>query len=181
MKKIIKGLIILTIAVIALTACRPSKALAATRYTTQRVALRKHHKTVKTLKRNTKVNVIKAGRKWSKVRYKGQTYLARKKFLNKYKSPKKYTGREFKQAGVIWFHGFKYTWYSQRILPGYGLKIPGRHLDSQGFVCDKWGYIVLGSNTSNRGQIVATPFGRFGKVYDAGYVGAYWFDCYTNF
>lgn len=185
MKKIIKGLIIITIAVIALTACRPSKALAAARYryTTQTVNLKNRVKghTVHKVKRNTRVRLIKTGKRWAKVRYKGETLVCRKKFLNKYKSPRKYTGREFKQAGVIWFHGFKYTWYSQRILPGYGLKIPGRHLDSQGFVCDKWGYIVLGSNTSNRGQIVATPFGRFGKVYDAGYVGTYWYDCYTNF
>lgn len=185
MRKITKGLIILTIAVIALTACRPSKALAATRYryTTQTVNLKNRVKghTAHKVKRNTRVRLIKTGKRWAKVRYKGETLVCRKKFLHKYRSPKKYSGRYFRSAGVIWWRGQKFTWYSQRILPGYGLKIPGRHLDSQGFVCDKWGYIVLGSNTANRGKIIATPFGRFGKVYDAGYVGTYWFDCYTNF
>lgn len=180
MKRIIKGLIIITIAVIALTACRPMKSEAATRYTTQTVALRKNHKTVHKVKRNTKLNVIKHGTKWSKVRYKGKTYLARKKFLHKLKSPKKYTGGYLRKAGVVWWKDQKFTWYTQRILPGYSLPIPGRHLDCQGFVCDKWDYIVLGSNTANRGKIIATPFGKYGKVYDAGYVGTYWFDCYTN-
>lgn len=175
-KKGIAMLLTITILMMPLTV----QAKETTRYTTQKVALRKNHKTILTVKRNTKLKVLRHGTKWSKVKYKGKTYLCRKKFLNKYRSPKKYTGAEFRQAGVIWYRGYKYTWYSQRILPGYGLKIPGRHLDSQGFVCDKWGYIVLGSNTANRGKIVCTPFGRYGKVYDAGYVGTYWFDCYTD-
>lgn len=185
MKRIIKWLIIITIAVIALTACRPSKALATTRYryTTQTVNLKnkvKGHKVYR-VKRNTRVRLIKTGKRWAKVRYKGETLVCKKKFLHRYKSPKKYSGSYFRSAGVIWWRDQKFTWYSQRILPGYGLRIPGRHLDGQGFVCDGKGYIVLGSNIANRGKIIATPFGRYGKVYDAGYVGTYWFDCYTNF
>ena len=185
MKKIIKGMIIITIAVIALTACRPSKAIASARYryTTQTVNLKNRVKghTVRKVNRNTRVRLIKTGKRWAKVRYKGETLVCRKKFLHRYRSPKMYSGRYFRNAGVIWWRGQKFTWYSQRILPGYGLRIPGRHLDGQGFVCDGKGYIVLGSNTANRGKIIATPFGRFGKVYDAGAVGTYWFDCFTDF
>lgn len=186
MKRIIKWLIIITIAVIALTACRPSKALATTRYryTTQIVNLKnkvKGHKVYR-VKRNTRVRLVKTGKRWAKVKYKGKTLVCRKKFLHKFRSPKKYTGRYFKNAGVIWWRGQKFTWYSERILPDPNnfLGIKGKHRDSQGFICDKQGYICLGSNTANRGMIVATPFGRYGKVYDAGYVGTYWFDCYTN-
>ena len=69
MKRIIKGLIIITIAVIALTACRPSKALAATRYryTTQTVNLKNRVKghTVHKVKRNTRVRLIKTGKRWA--------------------------------------------------------------------------------------------------------------------
>lgn len=183
MKKLIKGVLLIALAVLLLTACRPAKAQAATyRYTTQKVALRMHHKTVKFVKRNTRLRVVKSGKKWSKVRYKGKTYLARKKFLHKERSPKRYTAREFRQAGVIWWRKQKFTWYSERILPDPNnfLGIKGKHRDSQGFICDKQGYICLGSNTANRGMIVATPFGKYGKVYDAGYVGTYWFDCYVG-
>lgn len=91
-----------------------------------------------------------------------------------------YSGAYFRKAGAINWQGKKFTWYSQRVLPGYGLKIPGRHVDSQGFVCDSNDMIVLGSNAANRGKVIATPFGKWGKVYDAGYVGTYWFDCYVN-
>ena len=192
MKKHSKNCCMILIAMLIIAFCMVSPTSKATahakstskiRYTTQKVNLKNKVKghTVYKVGRNTKVRIVKHGKKWVKVKYKKQTLVCRKKFLSKEKSPKKYTGRYFRSAGVIWWHGRKYTWYSQRILPGYGLKIPGRHLDSQGFVCDKNNYIVLGSNTSNRGKIVATPFGKFGKVYDAGYVGTYWYDCYTNF
>jgi hypothetical protein len=180
-----RKIIILTILVLVLlTACRPSKAFAetVTRYTTKTVSLKDKvkGKTIYKVKRNTKVKQLKAGNTWSKVKYKKKTLYVQKRYLHKEKSPAKYTGAYFKKAGVIWWHDKKYTYYSQRVLPGYGLKIPGRHLDKQGFVCDKNEYIVLGSNTGNRNKIIATPFGKFGKVYDAGYVGTYWFDCYTN-
>lgn len=185
MKKIINGLIITMLALLLLTACRPSPKLQAAsryRYTTQRVALRKHHKTVKLVKRNTRLKVIRSGKKWSKVQYKGKTYLSRKKFLHPERSPKKYSAREFRQAGVIYWHGYMFTWYTQMILPGGGLSIPGRHLDKNGFVCDKNDYIVVAITPADRRAhtIVATPFGKYGKCYDCGCGRSQWRDVYTN-
>lgn len=85
-----------------------------------------------------------------------------------------------RQAGVLHNNGSKWTWYTQRILPGQGLNIPGRHLDENGLVCDGDGNVVLASSTSNRGQVVDTPFGKQGKVYDAGNGGSSWYDVYTD-
>ncbi len=178
MKKLIMGLIIIT-AVMLLSATANAKTL--TRYTTRTVSLKTYSKrTVYRVPRNTRLTQISAGRVWSKVKYKNRVLWVHTKWLHELRATKKYTGSYFRRAGAIHWGGKKYTWYSQMVLPGYGLKIPGRHLDSQGFVCDNNGYIVLGSNTANRGRIIATPFGKHGKVYDAGYVGTYWFDCYVG-
>ena len=81
-----------------------------------------------------------------------------------YVSPK-----DFKWMGTCHYNGWKWTYYSQRVLPGGGLSIPGRHVDSDGFVCDENGYIVLASTVAQDKKDVAvywTPFGRWGKVYD---------------
>lgn len=78
----------------------------------------------------------------------------------------KYSAKKFKRLGVIRWGGYKWTWYSQRVLPGRGLKIPGRHLDKNGYVCDKKGYIVLAHKTLRKGKVVKTPLGKKGKIYD---------------
>lgn len=75
---------------------------------------------------------------------------------------------DFMRAGVINYGGNKYTYYSQSVLPGTGLNIPGRHLDG-GFVKDGDGYIVI-ANDAPKGTVVDTPFGA-GKVYDRGTYG----------
>ena len=72
-----------------------------------------------------------------------------------------------KSKGVNYFNGHKETWYSQRVLPGGGLKIPGRHVDGQGLVCDGDGYICVASSDYSKGTIVETSLGT-GKVYDCG-------------
>lgn len=71
--------------------------------------------------------------------------------------------------GVKYFNGHRETWYSQRVLPGNGLNIPGRHVASDGTIRDKDGYIVLASDLSYapRGTIIQTSLG-LGKVYDTG-------------
>lgn len=71
--------------------------------------------------------------------------------------------------GVKYFNGHRETWYSQRVLPGNGLNIPGRHVASDGTIRDKDGYIVLASDLSYapRGTIIQTSLGP-GKVYDTG-------------
>ena len=175
---------LLTIALaLLLSACLGSAAICKTtvRYTTQATAFKdKQGKTIFKAKRNTKCTLIRSGKKMCKIKYKGNAYYCRKKYLSDKKAVKKFTGSYFKFAGVIYWRGFKYTWYSQRVLPGNGLKIPGRHMDKQGFICDNKGYIVLGSSARNRGRIVATPFGKYGKVYDCGYVTNNWFDVYVG-
>lgn len=70
------------------------------------------------------------------------------------------TGSTIKQNG-------SFTYYSEQVLPGTGLDIPGRtHAD--GFVVDGDGYIVLAGspNQKKNHTIIPTPFGRDGKVYD---------------
>ena len=79
-----------------------------------------------------------------------------------------YSPSDLQFSGVLYWGGWRWTWYSERILPGYGLSIPGRYPDGDGFVCDGDGYICLASSSLSKGTIVDTPFGRAGKVYDCG-------------
>ena len=79
-----------------------------------------------------------------------------------------YSAGQFQNLGVINWNGYRWTWYSQRILPGYGLDIPGRYVDANGYVCDENDYICLASNDLPKGTIISTPFGKNGKVYDCG-------------
>lgn len=89
-----------------------------------------------------------------------------------------YSFKYFMVAGVIKWSGYKFTYYSQRVLPGGGLKIPRRHVNSDGYVVDKDGYIVL-ANNKPIGTIIDTPFGAKGKVYDRGTSGNH-FDVYVK-
>lgn len=79
------------------------------------------------------------------------------------------SGKLTPSKGVVYFNGHRETYYSQKVLPGYGLKIPGRHVASDGTVRDKDGYIVLAAHFDDykRGSIVETSLGM-GKVYDTG-------------
>ena len=81
-----------------------------------------------------------------------------------------YTPGELRYHGVLRWGGSKWTWYSEKVLPGGGLDIPGRHLDDDGFVCDEEGYICLAAdgNYIVKGTVIDTPFGRPGKIYDCG-------------
>lgn len=81
-----------------------------------------------------------------------------------------YSASYFKQMGVLKWGGSKWTYYSQRILPGNGLNIPGRHVDENGYVCDENGYIVCAADLSYiaRGTVIDTPLGKQGKIYDTG-------------
>ena len=81
-----------------------------------------------------------------------------------------YSPNEFQNAGVISWGGYEWTYYSELILPGDGLNIPGRHTTSDGYVCDGDGYVVLAADLSMlpRYSVVDTPFGYTGKVYDTG-------------
>lgn len=81
---------------------------------------------------------------------------------------KAYSAEDFKQLGIITYNGLTYTYYSEQVLPGGGLDIPNRHINSDGYVVDGEGYIVLASpdlDNYTRYSTIITPFG-YGKFYD---------------
>lgn len=90
-----------------------------------------------------------------------------------------YSPYDLQTMGVITWGGYRYTYYSELVLPGDGLAIEGRHVDEYGFVCDGNGYICVASSSLPWGTVVDTPFGRQGMVYDS---GCAWdvIDCYVH-
>lgn len=84
--------------------------------------------------------------------------------------------------GRINFNGHTETYYSQRVLPGGGLKIPGRHVASDGTIRDGSNYICVargtGSTNLPKGTTIMTSLGM-GKVYDSG-AGSENLDLYTD-
>lgn len=179
MKTINKGLLVLFAVTLIMAPSFDTEAKTKTtyRYTTQTVKLAKGV----TVKRNTRVKLLDKGKTRSLIEYKGKPYVTKTKWLHKEKSPRKYTPKQFRWGGIIRWHGCTFTYYSQRVLPGGGLQIPGRHVDKRGFVCDKDGYIVIAStvNMKKKHAVVATPFGKFGKVYDCGAGSSKWRDCFV--
>ena len=87
-------------------------------------------------------------------------------------------GRLTPSGGVFNGPSGKETYYSQRVLPGGGLNIPGRHVAGDGTVRDANGYIVIASDVLSKGSITQTSLGT-GKVYDTG-VGHAGVDIYTD-
>lgn len=85
-------------------------------------------------------------------------------------STMEYTLSQFMSIGRLNWGGYQYTYYSQSVLPGLGLSIPGRHVNENGYVSDGDGYIVL-ANDAPIGTVFPTPFGAPGKVYDRGTSG----------
>lgn len=85
-----------------------------------------------------------------------------------------------KSKGVVYYDNHKETYYSERVLPGTSLNIPGRHTADDGTVRDGAGYICVAANTSylSRGAIVKTSLGP-AKVYDSGCAYGI-IDIYTN-
>ena len=178
MKRLAKLLLCLLVLTMAFSVHAEAKST--TRYTTKDVKVSSDV----TLKMNTKVTYVKAGKTWAHIEYKGQKYKVKKIFLHEQKAVNKWKGKSFKNKGRGKWKKWSYTWYSSRQLSGKGLKIPGRHVDKKrGFILDKDGYICLASGVRNKKKhiIVPTPFGRFGKVYDTnGRNNNKWFDVYTN-
>ena len=56
--------------------------------------------------------------------------------------------------GRIWYNGHTETYYSQKVLPGGGLAIPGRHIASDGTIRDADGYIVVGRIIISRRTVI---------------------------
>ncbi len=77
------------------------------------------------------------------------------------------TGKLNPTVGVVYFNGHKETYYSQKVLPGHGLKIPGRHVASDGTIRDANGNLCLASSDYPKGTVVETSLGT-GVVYDSG-------------
>lgn len=97
-------------------------------------------------------------------------------------APMIYSLSSFRWHGVVRWNGYKFTYYSQSVLPGNGLNIPGRHVNEEGYVADKDGYIVLASNPNiSKGTVITTPFGSKGKVYDrCASCSLDWYDVYIK-
>ncbi len=74
-----------------------------------------------------------------------------------------------KRAGRINFDNHQETYYSEKVLPGGGLDIPGRHVAQDGTIRDELGYICVAANESYlpKGSTVMTSLGP-AKVYDTG-------------
>jgi outer membrane murein-binding lipoprotein Lpp len=71
--------------------------------------------------------------------------------------------------GVVNYNGHKETYYSQKVLPGNGLNIPGRHVADDGTIRDGDGYICVAADSSfySKGSKLMTSLGP-AKVYDTG-------------
>lgn len=72
-----------------------------------------------------------------------------------------------RSGGMNSYNGRTETWYSQRVLPGGGLDIPGRHVAEDGTIRDENEYIVVAASDLPYGTTVDTSLGE-GKVYDTG-------------
>lgn len=73
--------------------------------------------------------------------------------------------------GVVYYNGHKECYYTQTLLPGKGLYLPGRHVAEDGTIRDGDGYICVAANLKflPRYTKVMTSLGP-GKVYDTGCV-----------
>lgn len=172
-------------------------------YTTTGVNLRKSAgldgEIVKVLPINTEIQTVPTENEWTEVRENDNIYYISTKYISKEKTKipepkvtsrgadsstrvnatKKNSGNVLtKSKGVNYFNGHKETWYSQKVLPGGGLKIPGRHVAADGTVRDKDNYICVASSDYKKGTIVETSLGT-GKVYDCGCASGT-IDIYTN-
>ena len=90
-----------------------------------------------------------------------------------------YSPEYFCDAGLIDWGGWTWSWYSELVLPGGGLNIPGRYT-AGGYVRDGDGYICLASDVLAHGTVIDTPFGGAGKVYDDGVGNDYTIDVYVG-
>lgn len=74
-----------------------------------------------------------------------------------------------KSRGALYFNGHKETYYSQNVLPGTSLRIPGRHVADDGTVRDGDGFICVAADPGylSKGSVVITSLGP-AKVYDTG-------------
>ena len=109
---------------------------------------------------------------WSKVLidniecYVCTDYVSTEKPVVRSYSYGEYSPSDLMTMGVIYWGGWRFTWYSERVLPGGGLNIPGRWSDGN-FVRDCDGYLCVASSDLSKGTVLETPWGT-AKVYDCG-------------
>ncbi len=74
-----------------------------------------------------------------------------------------------KRRGAMYFNGHRETYYSEKVLPGNGLRIPGRHVADDGTIRDENGFICVAADPAflAKGTILITSLGP-AKVYDCG-------------
>lgn len=148
------------------------------KYTTTTVNVRQESsiesKIIMVLTKGESVQVIYHGEEWDTIKIEDKIYYIYNEYLSIKKPPEwsiddaQYAPSYFKYMGVIYWNNWRWTWYSQRVLPGGGLNIPGRHVGGGGYIMDNNGYICLASSLLSKGTVVLTPFGAEGKVYDSG-------------
>lgn len=85
------------------------------------------------------------------------------------------------KKGTIEFNNHIETWYSEKVLPGGGLDIPGRHVAIDGTIRDAEGYICIAANLNyiSKGTILMTSLGP-AKVYDIAEAKPGIIDIYTT-
>ena len=148
---------------------------------------------VTTLAPGSSVTAIDTTSEWVKVRYDGGEYYMHSDYLTMFNGESDsvkavfsettdavYTAADLRYDGIVSWGGYRYTWYSEGVLPGGGLNIDGRHADKDGYICDGDDYICLASDSLAKGTIVNTPFGKQGKVYDCGPGADDILDVYVN-
>ena len=71
--------------------------------------------------------------------------------------------------GAQYYNGHKETYYSEKVLPGTSLNIPGRHVADDGTIRDGDGFISVAADPGYmpRGSVLITSLGP-AKVYDSG-------------
>ena len=126
-------------------------------------------KSLKKLK-TQKTRITKAKKLWKDytkaVKKASKAYLKAKKTIRDRKRYSK-NAADLKWRGVMKSDGWRYTWYSQRVLPGGGLNIPGRHVGLAGMVMDGSSRVCVASSDLPWGTTLMTPFGK-ARVYDCG-------------
>ena len=88
----------------------------------------------------------------------------------KYSEPYEYSNPHLtKSSGVCDIYGHHETYYDEKVLPGEGLAIPGRHVADDGTIRDQDGYICVAADGAfyAKGSTLMTSLGP-AKVYDCG-------------
>ena len=137
-------------------------------------------KTIKKLNKGDRYKIVAVCENWCKI---GKNKWVHKSFLSKKDPIKRFQGVALQYSepynvtkhkltmriGEIRYNGHRETYYSQRVLPGRGLNIPGRHVAKDGTIRDKEGYICVAANPNYMSykSKVMTSLGP-AKVYDSG-------------